>query len=89
MSEDISPQRRGDLTEAAILNKLTHEGYAVSQPFDELYRLQAKTARPVPSRQGVIAFDCSNSVANTSEVSHKEYTSDEIDAFVVYSPDLD
>lgn len=89
------------MSEAQVLNKLVQAGYGVSQPFDDnqrydfivdadgdLYRVQVKTARSGSSNE-TIRFDCSNSVANTSEVSHKEYTSEQIDSFIVYSPDLD
>jgi len=95
----MKPQKRGDLTEAAVLQKLMQEGYSISQPFDdnqrydfiadsgnELYRVQAKTAR---MKEGKLKFDCANSVANTVEMKKKTYTSDDIDSFVVYSPDLE
>jgi len=95
----MKPQTRGDLTEAAVLHKLMSEGYTVSQPFDDnqrydfiiddngnLERIQVKTAR---YDDGCVIFDCANSVANTVKTSKKTYTPDEIDAFIVYSPDID
>jgi len=95
----VKPQKRGDLTEAAILNGLMENGFAVSQPFDdnqrydfivdddgELYRVQAKTAR---LKEDKLIFDCANTVANTVEMTKKTYDESDIDVFVVYSPDLD
>lgn len=95
----MKPQERGDLTEAAVLNGLMQDGFSISQPFDDnqrydfiaddgsnLYRIQAKTAR---LKDDKIKFDCANSVANTIEMTKKTYTDKQIDAFVVYSPNLD
>ena len=90
----------GNISEAKVLARALELGYDVSLPFGEdcrydmilddrkeLTRIQVKTGRLA---DGVIVFrTCSQNSQGKQRAKGKSYTAEEIDAFVVYCPELD
>ena len=85
-------------SEAAIISELLRRGYDVLEPRgfnhrydlvidtgDRFLRVQCKTGR---LRNGVVIYSAQSVRANTRNVVCRGYV-DEIDAFLVYCPDLD
>lgn len=94
---NLSRVKRGDASEAKVLTELLERGYSVSKPFgdnqrydliaddgEELHRIQVKTGK---MKDNYIEFKLTSNRSHASGVEHKPYTSDEIDSFVVYSPE--
>jgi len=96
-----SPKKRGELTEAIVLAQLIELGYRVSIPFGEntrydfvvdkldgkLHRVQVKTGR-LTQNNSVITFRACSQQNNRTTSLRKGYR-EQIDAFVVYCPELD
>jgi hypothetical protein len=95
----MNTKERGDLTEAKVVPILMELGYSVSIPFGEnnrydviadsgesLYRCQIKTAR---KDDKLIIFNVSDTRHNRTQNTRRQYTSEDIDVFIAYSPELD
>ncbi|WP_135820427.1 group I intron-associated PD-(D/E)XK endonuclease [Halostella litorea] len=93
----MNPSRRGDETEAVLLQRLLSSGVSVSVPFGdsdrydlivdergELYRVQCKTGNWV---NGTVRFNLYTSTVDGGERVDRDYTEGEVDAYAVYSPD--
>jgi hypothetical protein len=94
---NLTRVERGDASEARVLTELLERGYSVSQPFgdnqrydlitddgEDLHRIQVKTGK---MKDDYIEFKLTSNRSHASGVEHKPYSSEEIDAFVVYCPD--
>jgi len=94
--EELSPKRKGDVSELKVLAKLTEFGVNVYLPYGEdtrsdliiddsgeLERIQIKTGR---IKNGSIRFSCSKINSNRSGSTRTNYEG-QIDAFIVYCPD--
>lgn len=98
----MNSKDKGDISEAHALTKLKELGYGVYTPFGEntrsdiiaedtdgeLYRIQVKTGR-LKQDGRVIIFDTASNFQNSEGFVREEYTEEEIDAFIVYSHDID
>ena len=95
----MSTSRVGDESEALALSRLMSLGLSVSVPFgdndrydlvvddgDTLYRVQVKTGRVSGS---TVNFKCRSCTTVNGETQYNEYTSDEIDAYVVCCSERD
>jgi len=95
----MSSSRIGDESEAVAVSRLMSIGLSVSIPFgdsdrydliiddnDSLYRAQVKTGR---IEDGAVNFKCRSCTTVNGDNEYNHYTSDEIDGYIVYSPDLD
>ena len=95
----MNTSRKGDETEAVILGRLMDLGVSVSVPFGDsdrydlvvddgasLHRLQCKTGSWV---NGSVRFNLYTSTVGTDGRVDSEYTSEEIDAYAVYSKETD
>ncbi len=96
----VQPKQIGNISEAKILARALELGYEVALPFGEncrydmilddrkeLTRIQVKTGRLA---DGVVTFvTCSNNSQGAARGVRKEYTSEEIDAFAVFCPELE
>jgi hypothetical protein len=91
----MNTKAKGEISEGHILAHLLKRGYVVSVPFgnnqrydlivddgERLWRAQAKTAR---MHKGCLVFNCSSTGYN----GRREAYHDQIDLFLVYSPDAD
>lgn len=95
----MNTKELGDLSEMAVCKSLIERGYTVSITFgdserydliyddgENLYRAQVKTAN---LREGTLRFRCQNVTTQNGDTVRKPYTSDEVDVYLVYSPDRD
>ncbi|NEU57958.1 group I intron-associated PD-(D/E)XK endonuclease [Halorussus sp. MSC15.2] len=95
----MNTSRKGDETEVTILARLMRVGASVSVPFgdndrydlvaddgDRLHRVQCKTGNWT---NGTVRFNLYTSVVNSEGRVDSDYTSEEIDAYAVYSADTD
>ncbi|WP_121821760.1 group I intron-associated PD-(D/E)XK endonuclease [Halostella salina] len=93
----MNASRRGDETEAVLLQRFLDSGLSVSVPFGdsdrydlvvdehgELYRMQCKTGNWV---NGTVRFNLYTSTVTSNGRMQREYTHEEIDAYAVYSPE--
>lgn len=92
----------GDTSEAKVLTRLIDLGYEVFTPFGEntrvdliaeepdgtLHKIQVKTGRTKQEGR-VICADLKSSYRDASGGTHRQYTENEIDSFVIYCPDVD
>lgn len=89
----------GSISELNVASCLMEMDVMVSRPLTEsclydlvvdddgdLYRVQVKTGR---LRNGSVVFNCVRTHSNTSQVRIRGYSEEVVDAFAVYSPDLD
>lgn len=92
----MNPSRRGDVTEAVVLSSLMQVGVSVSVPFGDsdrydllvddagrLLRVQCKTGSWV---NGTVRFKLYNSTLEGGDRVERSYSSSEVDAFAVFSP---
>jgi len=95
----MNTSRKGDETEAVILGRLMDLGVSVSVPFGDsdrydliaddgscLYRTQCKTGSWV---NGSVRFNLYSSTVNEDGRVDSDYTSEEVDAYAVYSEETD
>jgi len=95
----VNSSRRGDETEAVLLDRLLASGVSVSVPFGDsdrydlvvdddgdLYRVQCKTGSWV---NGTVRFNLYTSTVSEDGRVERDYTAAEIDAYAVYSPRSD
>lgn len=98
MPENIHPKERGHQSEAAVLHELVKRGVTVLEPFGDnerydfviniegkFYRLQIKTAR---IENGRLQFETRSTGTLTRSIEKETYAGD-VDAFIVYSPDIE
>lgn len=96
MTHDLNTQQKGIVTELEVATYLLRQGYNVSQPLSQhskydlivdvhghLLKLQVKTARMDKSGEA-IEFNCKSTTTNSSCVTCKPYTKEEIDYFATY-----
>jgi len=95
----MDTNQKGDIAEAKVTAKLLELGHTVSEPVNdhsrydlisddgELHRLQIKYASL--DENGSINVSISSSNPNTIESVESTYSSDEVDAFVIYCPDTE
>jgi len=94
--QELSPKRKGDISELRAMAKLTELGADLYTPHGEntrsdiiadidgvLLRLQVKTARNCGD---TMKFNCSSRKSNMSETTQHDYKG-EIDGFLVFYPD--
>lgn len=92
------PKQRGQKSEAIVLSELVNYDLTVLSPFGDnerydfvveaqgtFHRVQVKTGR---EENGRVQFETRSSAASMTSISKKNYE-DDIDVFVVYSPDYD
>lgn len=91
---------QGSISEAIVLSELKRLDVTVSMPWgrprydmvidvdEELYRAQVKTAH-LENEDSCIVFECRSGHINSKGNKKISYTGDEIDCFLVYSPDVD
>lgn len=103
MNEGRQHQRRGTVTEAVVTGRLLRHGFGVSKPafgnerydliLDDdgtLQRVQVKTAYPHNQRTETAVVEFDTTVYGSDGTAQRSYYSgDEIDAYVVYSPEQD
>lgn len=89
----------GDISELKVITALKEQGYPVLIPYgdnqrydlayeedDGFVRVQVKTAR---EDDGRLLFNAYNTGHNNNGNYSKEYTKEDIDVFMVYSPDTE
>jgi hypothetical protein len=94
--------QQGDVTEMKVATRLLELGYGVMTPLtdNERYDLLIDTkeergyftraqVRTGQDKDGVISFRCYTNTKTSDGYTSRSFTSDEIDAYVVYSPELD
>lgn len=92
------PKQRGQKSEAIVLSELVNRDLTVLSPFGDnerydfvveskgtFHRVQVKTGR---KENGRVQFETRSSASSMTSISKKNYKND-IDVFVVYSPDYD
>lgn len=97
----MDTRERGNATEARVIARLVEEGVSVYTPFndgeradlvvdlsDDLIRVQVKTGRMIDSGSKV-CFNTSSTQTYYTEVKKPEPYHQDVDAFIVYTPDLD
>ena len=96
--QSLSKTKQGEVAEQIVETELALRGYTVLQPREnerydlaiedggKLLRIQVKTGYERERSPGRIVFDTSNNNTQRSEVNiSKNYTSEQIDYFAVYS----
>lgn len=96
--QSLSKTKKGEVAEQIVETELALRGYTVLQPREnerydlaiedggKLLRIQVKTGYERERSPGRIVFDTSNNNTQRSEVNiSKNYTSEQIDYFAVYS----
>jgi len=97
MNKKKSTHDLGSETEAIVLAELKGHGLTVSVPFGRprydfvvemsdgsLKKAQVKTGS---YNNGSVIFDLQSSHVNSSRNKHMSYSEDEVDVFILYSPD--
>lgn len=95
----LSTQEKGLASEAKAISYLVDRGFTVLEPFGdnerydivieddgEFERIQVKTGK---LKDSYIDFKLSSNRSHASGVTHKPYTSDEVDSFIVVCHELE
>lgn len=95
----MGTKQTGDVSELAVATSLRKNGCSISFPFGEdtpydlivdrdgeLYKAQVKTAK---LEDGSLKASLERTRYNSDGPSRSSYSSDEVDIYLIYSPDLD
>lgn len=95
----MDTQQKGNVAESKAITRLQQEGYTVYLPFGEssgadliadmggdLKRIQVKSSR---MESGSIVAELSRTNMKSGGANRSYYTEDEVDIFIVYSPEMD